>query len=166
MDMKAQDDPTISKKASELWRFTVRCTRTHPDQHIYRYFSTQEAGIKFMNEECSEDAQRLKVEQNNANPHFGMCGNPLLLDLDDCCDYLGNWGMDMVIEMRPPYPCASSHRDALEEFQSNPEYRAKVLERVQAIKKGREEHKRGRAFTPEEAEHFSRQGRASKWARR
>lgn len=163
--MKAQDDPTISKKASELWRFTVRCGRKHPDQHIYRYFSTEEAGIKFMNDEYSEEAQRLKVEENNANPHFGDDGNPLLLDLNDCCDYLGNWGMDMVIEVRPPYPRASPRRDAHEEFQSNLEYRAKVLERVQAIKKGREEHKRGKKLTPEEVEHFERRGRASKWAR-
>jgi hypothetical protein len=100
--MKAWDDETISKRANELWRFTVRCGRFHPNQHYYAYFSTQEAGIKYMNEEHSEDALRLKVEENNANPHIGHCGNPLLWDLQDYCDYLGNWGMDMVIEMRPP----------------------------------------------------------------
>ena len=100
--MKALDDKSISRKADELWRFTVRCSREHPNQHYYAYFTTQEAGIQYMNEKHSEDAQRLKVEQNNSNPHFGMCGNPLLFDLEDCCDYLGNWGMDRVIEMRPP----------------------------------------------------------------
>lgn len=100
--MKALDDETISKKADELWRFIVRCGRSHPNRHYYAYFSTQEAGIKFMNEEYSEDAQRLKVEKRNANPPIGHCGNPLLLDLENYCDYLGNWGMDMVIRMRPP----------------------------------------------------------------
>ena len=100
--MKAQDDETISKKADELWRFTIRCSRSHPNRHYYAYFSTQEAGIKFMNEEVSEDSQRLKVEEHNANPPILECGNPWFLELEDCCDYLGNWGMDMVIEMRPP----------------------------------------------------------------
>jgi hypothetical protein len=100
--MKAQDDETISKRANELWRFTIRCSRMHRDRHFYAYFSTQEAGIKYMNEKYSEDAQRLRVEKSNANPPIGSCGNPLLEDLENYCDYLGNWGMDMVIRMRPP----------------------------------------------------------------
>ena len=61
--MKAYDDKSISRKADELWRFAVRCSRSHPNQHYYAYFSTQEAGIKYMNEEGSEEAQRLKVEE-------------------------------------------------------------------------------------------------------
>ena len=100
--MKARDDETISRKADELWRFTVRCGRSHPNRHYYAYFSTRKAGIKFMNEEYSEDAQRVKVEEHNANPPISDDGNPWLLKLENYCDYLGNWGMDMVIEMRPP----------------------------------------------------------------
>lgn len=163
--MKAEDDPSISKKASELWRFTVRCGRKHPDQHIFRYFSTEEAGIKFMNDEYSEEAQRLKVEEYNANPDYGMDGLPMLEDLQDRCDYLGNWGIDMVIEVRPPVPGTSHYRNRIEQFQSDLEYRAKVVKRARAIKKRREEAKRGRTLTPEEAGHFERRGRASKWAR-
>ena len=100
--MRALDDEVGCAAAYSQIRFTVRCGRSHPNQHYYAYFSTREAGIKFMNEEYSEDAQRLKVEEHNANPPILECGDPWFLDLEDCCDYLGNWGMDMVIEMRPP----------------------------------------------------------------
>ena len=100
--MKANDDPTISRKADEFWRFTVRCNREHPGQYFFRYFTTQEAGIQYMSEGFSEEAQRLATEEYNANPDYGMDGLPMLKDLQDACDYLGNWGMDRVIEMRPP----------------------------------------------------------------
>jgi hypothetical protein len=68
--------------------------------------------------------------------------------------------MDMKAEDDP-----SISKKASEQFQSDPEYRAKVVKRAQAIKKRREEAKRGKTLTPEEAEHLERRGRASKWAR-
>ena len=72
--MKANDDPTISRKADEFWRFTVRCNREHPGQYFFRYFTTQEAGIQYMSEGFSEEAQRLATEEYNANPDYGMDG--------------------------------------------------------------------------------------------
>ena len=96
--MKATDNPNISKPVKNLWRFKVRSDL--PNRTFYLNFTTENAGIHYMESEYSLETKQEKYESKE----------PVILDdgtvwndpRSDIYDYTGQAGMQRVVEIKPP----------------------------------------------------------------
>ena len=96
--MKATDNPNIHKPVKNLWRFKVRSDLD--DCTFYLYFTSEKAGIDYMDSEYSLETKQEKYE--NKEPVILDDGTVWNDPRSDIYDYTGQTGMQRVIEITPP----------------------------------------------------------------
>jgi len=96
--MKATDNPNISKTVNNLWRFQVRSDL--PNETFHLYFTTEKAGIEYMDSEYSLENKQEKYD--NQDPVLMDDGSLWKDERGDIYDYTGQTGMQRVVDITPP----------------------------------------------------------------